>query len=164
MVFLQAVRIRLAVSLAASTQGQHGARRCSTLLARPVLPLHSRESTIRRPGGGAFGPASTTSNNGAQIGVSAVTNGYQTARAQQRLAVGASYNFGGGWDVSATYSTSSTFPAPVRRLSTLKSSIPAAVYCTGSHQSRGISRPVIATPGRRRLTVSPVVPSTSNSI
>jgi len=56
------------------------------------------------PGGGAFGAASTTSNNGAQIGVSAVTNGYQTARAQQRLAVGAMYKFGGSWDVSATYS------------------------------------------------------------
>jgi len=56
------------------------------------------------PGGGAFGAASTTSNNGAQIGVSAVTNGYQTARAQQRLAVGAIYKFASGWDLSATYS------------------------------------------------------------
>jgi predicted porin len=55
------------------------------------------------PGGGAFGAASTTSNAGAEIGVSAVTNGYQTARAQQRVGVGALYKFSPSWDVSATY-------------------------------------------------------------
>ncbi|MBN7129772.1 porin [Burkholderia multivorans] len=62
------------------------------------------------PGGGAFGAASTTSNNGTQIGVSAVTNGYQTARAQQRLAVGAIYHFNSAWDVSATYSNVQYIP------------------------------------------------------
>src|SRR6516225_9836357 len=39
--------------------------------------------------GGAFGTDSATSNAGAQAGVSAVTNGFQTAQAQQRFAVGA---------------------------------------------------------------------------
>ncbi len=38
--------------------------------------------------GGTWASSSTTSNNGAQIGVSALTNGYQTARAQQRFAAG----------------------------------------------------------------------------
>ncbi|MGV2290323.1 porin [Trinickia sp. YCB016] len=61
-------------------------------------------------GGGAFGAASTTSNNGAQIGVSAVTNGYQTAQAQQRLGVGALYKFNSSWDVSATYTNVQYLP------------------------------------------------------
>ncbi|MFM0700747.1 porin [Paraburkholderia sediminicola] len=61
-------------------------------------------------GGGDFGAASTTSNNGAQLGVSAVTNGYQTAQAQQRLTVGAIYKFNGSWDVSATYSNVQYIP------------------------------------------------------
>ncbi|WP_434665597.1 porin [Paraburkholderia sp. A3BS-1L] len=62
------------------------------------------------PGGGAFGADSTTSNNGAQAGVSALTNGYQTAQAQQRFAVGASYRFNSAWDVSATYSNVQYIP------------------------------------------------------
>ncbi|MBJ9681380.1 MULTISPECIES: porin [Burkholderia] len=62
------------------------------------------------PGGGAFGANSTTSNNGAQAGVSALTNGYQTAQAQQRFAVGASYAFNNAWDVSATYSNVQYIP------------------------------------------------------
>ncbi|CAB3783678.1 hypothetical protein LMG28688_01696 [Paraburkholderia caffeinitolerans] len=53
--------------------------------------------------GGAWGANSTTSNGGAQIGVSALTNGYQTAKAQQRFAVGASYRFNDAWDATATY-------------------------------------------------------------
>ncbi|QCP53351.1 porin [Trinickia violacea] len=61
-------------------------------------------------GGGAFGAASTTSNAGAQIGVSAVTNGYQTAQAQQRFAVGGLYKFNSSWDVSATYSNVEYIP------------------------------------------------------
>jgi predicted porin len=56
------------------------------------------------PGGGPFGADSTTSNAGAQIGVSAVTNGYQTAQAQQRVTVGAGYTFSSAFDVSAIYS------------------------------------------------------------
>ena len=61
-------------------------------------------------GGGAFGADSTTSNNGAQAGVSALTNGYQTAQAQQRFAVGGSYTFNSAWDVSATYSNVQYIP------------------------------------------------------
>ncbi|MFB9125086.1 porin [Paraburkholderia dipogonis] len=61
-------------------------------------------------GGGAYGADSTVSNNGAQPGVSAVTNGYQTAQAQQRFAVTGGYNFGGGWDVSAAYSNVQYIP------------------------------------------------------
>ncbi|PVX82880.1 porin [Paraburkholderia unamae] len=61
-------------------------------------------------GGGAFGADSTTSNNGAQAGVSALTNGYQSAQAQQRFAVGASYRFNSAWDVSATYSNVQYIP------------------------------------------------------
>ncbi|HYS62844.1 MAG TPA: porin, partial [Paraburkholderia sp.] len=55
-------------------------------------------------GGGAWGADSTTTNGGSQIGVSALTNGYQTARAQQRFAVGGGYTFNSAWDVTATYS------------------------------------------------------------
>ena len=54
------------------------------------------------PGGGAFSATSTASTNGAQA-VSAVTNGYQTAQSQQRLAVAAGYSFSPAWDMSATY-------------------------------------------------------------
>ncbi|WP_213301697.1 porin [Paraburkholderia sacchari] len=61
-------------------------------------------------GGGAFGAESTTSSNGAQAGVSALTNGYQTAQAQQRFAVGASYRFNSAWDVSATWSNVQYIP------------------------------------------------------
>ncbi|WP_345816116.1 porin [Paraburkholderia sp. PREW-6R] len=61
-------------------------------------------------GGGTFGADSTTSNNGAQIGVSALTNGYQTAQAQQRFAVGGGYTFSNAWDVTATYSNVQYIP------------------------------------------------------
>jgi predicted porin len=54
-------------------------------------------------GGGAFG-ADSTSTAGGQQGVSAVTNGYQSAQAQQRAAVGAGYRFSAAWDVTVTYS------------------------------------------------------------
>jgi predicted porin len=60
--------------------------------------------------GGAWGANSTTSNGGAQIGVSAVTNGYQTAKAQQRFAVGASYRFSDAWDATATYTNTQYIP------------------------------------------------------
>ncbi len=42
--------------------------------------------------------------------MSALTNGYQTAQAQQRFAVGASYAFNNAWDVSATYSNVQYIP------------------------------------------------------
>jgi predicted porin len=61
-------------------------------------------------GGGAFGADSTTSNGGAQIGVSALTNGYQTAQGQQRIAVGFGYTFSSAWDISAIYSNVQYIP------------------------------------------------------
>src|SRR5471030_1966275 len=61
------------------------------------------------PGGGAFGTDSTTNSNG-QSGVSAVTNGYQTAQAQQRVAVGTGYTFNSAWDISETYSNVQYIP------------------------------------------------------
>jgi predicted porin len=54
-------------------------------------------------GGGAFG-ADSTSTAGGQQGVSAVTNGYQSAQAQQRVAIGAGYKFNDYWNVTMTYS------------------------------------------------------------
>ena len=60
--------------------------------------------------GGAFGADSTTSNAGAQTGVSAVTNGFQTAQAQQRFAVGAGYTFNSQFDITATYSNVQYIP------------------------------------------------------
>jgi predicted porin len=62
------------------------------------------------PGGGAFGAESTTSNGGSQTGVSAVTNGYQTAQAQQRFAVGAGYTINSQFDVTATYTNVQYIP------------------------------------------------------
>ncbi|MFM0689504.1 porin [Paraburkholderia strydomiana] len=61
-------------------------------------------------GGGAWGADSTTTNGGSQIGVSALTNGYQTAQAQQRFAVGGGYTFNSAWDVTATYSNVQYIP------------------------------------------------------
>lgn len=61
-------------------------------------------------GGGPFGTASTTSNNGAQTGVSALTNGYQTAQGQQRFAVGASYAITSSVDVRGTYTNTQYIP------------------------------------------------------
>ncbi|TAM01821.1 MAG: porin [Paraburkholderia sp.] len=61
-------------------------------------------------GGGAFGAESTTSNAGAQAGVSAVNNGYQTAQAQQRFAVGAGYTFNSQFAITATYSNVQYIP------------------------------------------------------
>ncbi|WP_345817477.1 porin (plasmid) [Paraburkholderia sp. PREW-6R] len=60
--------------------------------------------------GGVFGADSTTSNAGGQAGISAVTNGYQTAQAQQRLTVGAGYTFNSQIDVTATYSNVQYIP------------------------------------------------------
>jgi predicted porin len=61
-------------------------------------------------GGGPFGPESTTSNAGAQAGISALNNGYQTAQATQRFAAGASYAFGSVFDVRATYTNVQYIP------------------------------------------------------
>jgi predicted porin len=61
-------------------------------------------------GGGAFGADSTTSNAGAQAGVSALTNGYQTAQSQQRFGLGASYVFSDAFDIRATYTNVEYIP------------------------------------------------------
>jgi predicted porin len=61
------------------------------------------------PGGGAFGADSTT-NSAGQSGVSAVTNGYQTAQAQQRIAVAGGYTFTQTLDISFTYSNVQYIP------------------------------------------------------
>ncbi|MDR5779518.1 porin [Caballeronia sp. LZ065] len=60
-------------------------------------------------GGGVYGADSTT-NTGGQSGVSAVTNGYQGAQAQNRFAVGFGYTFNSAWDVSATYTNVQYIP------------------------------------------------------
>ncbi|TDV33629.1 putative porin [Paraburkholderia caballeronis] len=62
------------------------------------------------PGGGPWGASSATSNNGTQIGVSAINVGYQTAQAQQRFAVGGGYTFNSAWDVSLMYSNTQYIP------------------------------------------------------
>lgn len=62
------------------------------------------------PGGGAWGADSTTSNAGAQAGVSGINNGYQTAQAQQRIAVTGGYAFSSQWDVSFSYSNVQYIP------------------------------------------------------
>ncbi|MFD1561394.1 porin [Paraburkholderia silviterrae] len=54
-------------------------------------------------GGGAWGANSTANSNG-EPGVSGITNGFQTAQAQQRLAVTGGYAFNSQWDISASYS------------------------------------------------------------
>lgn len=60
-------------------------------------------------GGGPFGTDSTTIS-GTQTGVSALTNGYQTAQAQQRFAVVSTYAFSSTWDVSLSYSNVQYIP------------------------------------------------------
>jgi predicted porin len=47
---------------------------------------------------------SAVQNNGAQAGVSAINNGFQTAAKQQRVAVTGGYAFNSQWDVSFAYS------------------------------------------------------------
>ncbi|MDN7179962.1 porin [Caballeronia sp. SEWSISQ10-4 2] len=54
-------------------------------------------------GGGAWGANSTANSNG-EPGVSGITNGFQTAQAQQRFAVTGGYTFNSQWDISASYS------------------------------------------------------------
>jgi predicted porin len=61
------------------------------------------------PGGGAFGANSTTQSGG-ETAVSAVTNGYQTAQAQQRFAVGGNYKLTNALDISLTYSNVQYIP------------------------------------------------------
>jgi predicted porin len=61
-------------------------------------------------GGGIYGADSTTSNLGAQPGISSLTSGYQTAQAQQRFALGASYVFNDAFDIRAIYTNVQYIP------------------------------------------------------
>jgi predicted porin len=61
------------------------------------------------PGGGAWN-ADSTANSGTQQGVSAVTNGYVTAAAQQRIAVTGGYAFTPDLDIFASYSNVQYIP------------------------------------------------------
>ncbi|WP_310632097.1 porin [Paraburkholderia sp.] len=54
--------------------------------------------------GGGTWSSSSTAYSGGEPGVSAITNGYQTAQAQQRFAVTGGYAFNSQWDISASYS------------------------------------------------------------
>jgi predicted porin len=60
-------------------------------------------------GGGVFGVDSTTTTGG-QTGVSAVTNGYQGAQAQQRFALAGLWTFNSSWDLSLNYSNVQYIP------------------------------------------------------
>jgi predicted porin len=61
------------------------------------------------PGGGAWGTESTM-NSGGQSGVSALTNGYQTAAAQQRIAFTGGYTFSPSFDISISLSNVQYLP------------------------------------------------------
>ncbi|WP_321866572.1 porin [Paraburkholderia tropica] len=54
--------------------------------------------------GGGTWSSSSTAYSGGEPGVSGITNGFQTAQAQQRLAVTGGYAFNSQWDISASYS------------------------------------------------------------
>jgi predicted porin len=61
-------------------------------------------------GGGAWGPYTTLSNNGAEPSISALTNGYQGAQAQQRVAVTGGWQITPSFDVSAALSNTQYIP------------------------------------------------------
>lgn len=61
------------------------------------------------PNGGAWGSNSTAYSNG-EPGQSALTNGFQTAQSQQRLAVTAGYQFTSQWDISVAWSNVQYIP------------------------------------------------------
>ena len=61
------------------------------------------------PGGGPYGTDSSVNSSGQQ-GVSAVTNGYSQAQAQQRFAVDGGYIFNESWDISFAYSNVQYIP------------------------------------------------------
>lgn len=63
------------------------------------------------PGGGPYGTDSAVNSSGQQ-GVSAITNGYNQARAQQRFAVDGGYKFNGNLDLSFAYSNVQYIPGP----------------------------------------------------
>ncbi|BBU32505.1 porin (plasmid) [Burkholderia sp. THE68] len=61
------------------------------------------------PGGGPYGAESAVNSSGQQ-GVSAITNGYSQAQAQQRFAVDGGYFFNEAWDISFAYSNVQYIP------------------------------------------------------
>ncbi|CAL8481689.1 porin [Caballeronia sp. S22] len=65
-------------------------------------------------GGGVYG-ADSTMNSAGQSGVSAVTNGYQGAQAQNRFAVGLGYVFNSAWDITATYTNVQYIPGALSK-------------------------------------------------
>lgn len=73
-------------------------------IAAAVLRINNANTS-----GGDWGAASTTNSNG-QIGVSAVTNGYQSAAAQQRIAVTGGYEFSQNLGISIQYTNVQYIP------------------------------------------------------
>jgi predicted porin len=61
------------------------------------------------PGGGPYGTDSSVNSSGQQ-GVSAITNGYNQAQAQQRFAVDGGYIINDSWDISFAYSNVQYIP------------------------------------------------------
>lgn len=61
------------------------------------------------PGGGPYGTESSV-NSSRQQGVSAITNGYSQAQAQQRFAIDGGYVFNDNWDISFAYSNVQYIP------------------------------------------------------
>jgi predicted porin len=68
--------------------------------------LRVNNSTV---GGGAFG-ADSTATSGGQTLISSLTNGYQTAQAQNRFALVGTYHFNSAWDVNLSYSNVQYIP------------------------------------------------------
>ncbi|MFC0397505.1 porin [Paraburkholderia rhizosphaerae] len=60
--------------------------------------------------GGPWSSSSTAYSGTGEQGVSAITNGYQNAAAQQRFAVTGGYQFNSKWDVSASYTNVQYIP------------------------------------------------------
>ncbi|WP_211619441.1 porin, partial [Paraburkholderia domus] len=108
----------LTVSGSYSVGGVAGSTNAGSTISGAIQYLHGpfgiaagyQRINNAAPGGGAWDPNSTTSNNGAQAGVSGINNGYQTAQAQQRVAVTGGYAFSSQWDVSFSYSNVQYIP------------------------------------------------------
>ncbi|WP_321871610.1 porin [Paraburkholderia tropica] len=61
-------------------------------------------------GGGAWGPYTSLSNNGAEPSISALTNGFQYAQAQQRIALTGGWQVTDSFDVSGSLSNTQYIP------------------------------------------------------
>lgn len=108
----------LTVSGSYSLGGVAGSTNAGSTISAAIQYLHGpfgiaagyQRINNAAPGGGAWDPNSTTSNAGAQTAVSGINNGYQTAQAQQRVAVTGGYAFSSQWDVSFSYSNVQYIP------------------------------------------------------